>query len=280
MTAVIETAGLGKRYRRLWALADCTLSVPAGHVVGLVGPERSRQDHPAEPGHRDAGADRRHDRGARRPAAGGPAQLARVGYLAQNAPVYAGLSVAEHLRLGAHLNPGWDPGLARGRIERLDLDPGQKAGTLSGGQRAQLALTLAVAQAAGAADPGRAGGQPGPAGPARVPAGPDGSHRRAGTVGGAVLPPGRRSGASLRLPDRAGRLPGPAGRAGGGTAGLPPPAVRPAPRSRQPARQHAGHLGQPHRRAEHAAGAHRAARCSTRPGWSPRWPWRTWCWPT
>jgi ABC-2 type transport system ATP-binding protein len=80
-----------------------------------------------------------------RPAAD-PAQLARVGYLAQDAPVYAGLSVANHLRLGARLNPGWDAGLARGRIERLDLDPGQKAGSLSGGQRAQLALTLAVAK--------------------------------------------------------------------------------------------------------------------------------------
>jgi ABC-2 type transport system ATP-binding protein len=78
--------------------------------------------------------------------AGGPAQLARVGYLAQNAPVYAGLSVSGHLRLGAHLNPAWDAGLARGRIERLDLDLSQKAGTLSGGQRAQLALTLAVAK--------------------------------------------------------------------------------------------------------------------------------------
>jgi ABC-2 type transport system ATP-binding protein len=80
-----------------------------------------------------------------RPAAG-PAQLARVGYLAQDAPVYAGLSVAEHLRLGARLNPGWDAGLARSRVGRLDLDSGQKAGTLSGGQRAQLALTLAVAK--------------------------------------------------------------------------------------------------------------------------------------
>ncbi len=78
--------------------------------------------------------------------AAGPAQLARVGFLAQDAPVYAGLSVADHLRLGARLNPGWDAGLARGRVDRLDLDPGQKAGTLSGGQRAQLALTLAVAK--------------------------------------------------------------------------------------------------------------------------------------
>jgi ABC-2 type transport system ATP-binding protein len=76
----------------------------------------------------------------------GRAQLARVGFLAQDAPVYAGLSVADHLKLGARLNLGWDAGLARGRVDRLDLDPGQKAGTLSGGQRAQLALTLAVAK--------------------------------------------------------------------------------------------------------------------------------------
>jgi ABC-2 type transport system ATP-binding protein len=76
----------------------------------------------------------------------GPAQLARVGYLAQNAPVYPGLSIADHLRLGARLNPGWDAALAQARVGRLDLDPGQKAGTLSGGQRAQLALTLAVAK--------------------------------------------------------------------------------------------------------------------------------------
>jgi ABC-2 type transport system ATP-binding protein len=76
----------------------------------------------------------------------GPAQLARVGYLAQDAPLYAGLPVADHLRLGAHLNPGWDADLARRRVERLGLDLKQKAGTLSGGQRAQLALTLAVAK--------------------------------------------------------------------------------------------------------------------------------------
>ena len=122
-------------------------AVRPGRACGGPGrPERGREDDPAGPGHRDAGADRRHDRRARRAARGLPVQLARVGYLAQDAPVYAGLSVADHLRLGAHLNPGWDAGLARGRIERLDLDPGQKAGTLSGGQRAQLALTLAIAK--------------------------------------------------------------------------------------------------------------------------------------
>ncbi len=144
MTAVIEAHGLGKRYRKLWALADCTLSIPAGHVVGLVGPNGAGKTTlinlatgmlaPTTGTIEVLGG---------RPASG-PAQLARVGYLAQDAPVYAGLSVADHLRLGAHLNPAWDAEMARHRIDQLDLDPGQKAGKLSGGQRAQLALTLAL----------------------------------------------------------------------------------------------------------------------------------------
>jgi ABC-2 type transport system ATP-binding protein len=146
MTAVIETGGLGKRYRRLWALSDCTLSVPAGHVVGLVGPNGAGKTTllGLATGMLAPTAGTIEVLGGR-PGAG-PAQLARVGYLAQDAPVYAGLPVADHLKLGAHLNPGWDAELARARIKRLDLDPGQKAGALSGGQRAQLALTLAVAK--------------------------------------------------------------------------------------------------------------------------------------
>jgi ABC-2 type transport system ATP-binding protein len=146
MTAVIETQGLGKQYGRKWALADCTLTVPAGHVVGLVGPNGAGKTTllniatgmlaPSTGTIEVLGA---------RPAAG-PAQLARVGYLPQAAPVYAGLSLADHLKLGARLNPAWDADLARSRLLRLDVDLRQKAGTLSGGQRAQLALTLAVAK--------------------------------------------------------------------------------------------------------------------------------------
>ena len=52
--------------------------------------------------------------------------------------------MADHLKLGARLNPGWDGPLARRRIDQLDLDPRRKAGKLSGGQRAQLALTIAL----------------------------------------------------------------------------------------------------------------------------------------
>src|SRR5580693_4730379 len=146
MTAVIETEGLGKRYRNRWALAGCTLSIPAGHVVGLVGPNGAGKTTLINLA-----------TGMLAPTTGtievlggrpidGPAQLARVGFLAQDAPLYAGFSVREHLKLGARLNPLWDAELARDRVDRLDLDPGQKAGTLSGGQRAQLALTLAVAK--------------------------------------------------------------------------------------------------------------------------------------
>ena len=74
------------------------------------------------------------------------AQLAKVGFVAQDTPTYAGLTVADHLRLGAHLNPRWDQAAARRRIDRLELDPGRRAGHLSGGQRAQLALTLGLAK--------------------------------------------------------------------------------------------------------------------------------------
>ncbi|MDP9868319.1 MULTISPECIES: ATP-binding cassette domain-containing protein [Streptosporangium] len=80
------------------------------------------------------------------PPAGGPVQLAKIGFVAQNAPVYAGMSVADHLRSGSRLNPGWDDALARERVGRLGLDPSQRAGKLSGGQRAQLALTLGLAK--------------------------------------------------------------------------------------------------------------------------------------
>jgi ABC-2 type transport system ATP-binding protein len=142
VTAVIQTEELGKRYHKTWALAGCTLSIPAGHVVGLVGPNGAGKTTLINlaSGMLAPTAGRIEVLGGR-PAAG-PAQLARVGYLAQDAPLYAGLSVADHLRLGAHLNPGWDAELAHDRAGRLGLDPKQKAGTLSGGQCAQLALTL------------------------------------------------------------------------------------------------------------------------------------------
>ena len=146
MNTVIEASGLGKRYGRRWALADCTLAVPAGRVTGLVGPNGAGKStllqlaagllEPDSGGIRVLGE----------PPGRTPAQLGRVGFLAQDAPVYAGLSVAGHLRMGAWLNDGWDTEFAKRRISDLGLDLRQRAGSLSGGQRAQLALTLATAK--------------------------------------------------------------------------------------------------------------------------------------
>ena len=143
---VLQASGLSKRYGRRTALSDCTLSIPPGHVVGLVGPNGAGKTTllqiavgmlPATSGSIEVLGGR---------PASGAAQLAKVGFVAQETPIYSGLSIADHLRFGAHTNPGWDQRLADERITTLGLDPSQKAGKLSSGQRAQLALTLAIAK--------------------------------------------------------------------------------------------------------------------------------------
>ncbi len=121
-------------------------SCPTGRVVGLVGPNGAGKTtllHLAV--------------GLVTPTAGtievlggrpadGPEQLARVGFVGQETPVYPTFTVSQHLRMGAWLNPSWDAAMADARIDRLQLDRRQRAGSLSGGQRAQLALTLAIAK--------------------------------------------------------------------------------------------------------------------------------------
>jgi len=147
VTAAIEAEGLAKRYRPgRWALRDCTLTVPAGRVVGLVGANgagKSTLLHLAVGLLRPTAGDIE-VLGA--PPASGPDQLARVAFVAQDVPLYPALTVADHLRLGRELNPAWDGAIAAERVQRLGLDRDQQAGRLSGGQRAQLALTLAVAK--------------------------------------------------------------------------------------------------------------------------------------
>ena len=146
MTAVLETDGLGKQYGRKWALHDCTLAIPEGKVVGLVGPNGAGKSTLLKLAV-----------GLLTPTSGtievlggrpcdGPSQLGRIGFVAQDKSTYQGMSVAEHFRMGAWLNPHWDSELAERRIEQLGLDPRQKAGVLSGGQLAQLALVLALAK--------------------------------------------------------------------------------------------------------------------------------------
>jgi ABC-2 type transport system ATP-binding protein len=145
-TTLISAEGLGKKYGRHWALSGCDLDLAAGHVVGLVGPNGAGKTTLLNL----ITGQLAPTRGTIRVLGGEPGgtseQLARIGYVAQDAPTYAGLSVSDHLKLGAKLNPGWDAGLARARIDRLGLDPKRKARQLSGGQRAQLALTLGIAK--------------------------------------------------------------------------------------------------------------------------------------
>jgi ABC-2 type transport system ATP-binding protein len=146
VNAVLEASGLSKQYGRKWALTDCTLSVPGGHVVGLVGPNGAGKTTLLQLAV-----------GLLAPSAGvitvlggtpgdDRAQLERVGFVAQDTPTYANLSVGDHLRFGRWCNDGFDSDSANRRIESLGLDPRQRAGKLSGGQRAQLALTLALAK--------------------------------------------------------------------------------------------------------------------------------------
>jgi ABC-2 type transport system ATP-binding protein len=140
----VEAESLGKRYGRAWALQDCSLVVPKGCVLGLVGANGAGKTTLLHlvVGLLQPSAGRVTVLGG--PPAASPAELARVGFLAQDAPLYATLTIADHLRLGAHMNPRWDADAARARIEELGLDLNQRAGQLSGGQRAQVALTLAV----------------------------------------------------------------------------------------------------------------------------------------
>jgi ABC-2 type transport system ATP-binding protein len=146
VSAMIQTSAAGKKYGRQWALRDCTLAIPDGKVVGLVGPNGAGKSTLLQLA-----------AGLLTPTSGtitvlggrpgtSPGQLAKVGFVAQDAPVYGRLSVAGHLRMGAWLNPGWDGELAERRVQQLGLKPRQRAGSLSGGQRAQLALTMAVAK--------------------------------------------------------------------------------------------------------------------------------------
>ncbi|WP_073815239.1 ABC transporter ATP-binding protein [Kitasatospora sp. CB01950] len=141
---MIEARDVGRRYRGGWALRGCTWEVPAGRMAGLVGPNGAGKStllqltvgllRPTE--------------GELRVLGGPPAgpRLARIGFVGQDAPVHRSLTVAEHLRLGSRLNRTWDRAWARRRIDELGLDPHRRAARLSGGQRAQLALTLALAK--------------------------------------------------------------------------------------------------------------------------------------
>jgi ABC-2 type transport system ATP-binding protein len=146
MTGVIETSGLTKRYRRVTALSGCTVSVPEGRISALVGQNGAGKTTllrllaglaaPTEGRAVVFGGRPRQE----------PAFLAEIGFLAQEIPLYRRLTAKDHIGLGAHLNPRWDGESVRARLGGLRIPLDQPVGTLSGGQRAQVALALTLAK--------------------------------------------------------------------------------------------------------------------------------------
>jgi ABC-2 type transport system ATP-binding protein len=143
---VIETSGLGKHYGNSWALHECTLAVPAGQVAALIGPNGAGKStllnlavglsRPSKGSVTVLGGR----------AAGSPAALDGIGYVAQDTPVYKNLSVADMIYVTRNLNRRFDQPYAEARLDELGIPQKRRAGKLSGGQQAQLALTLALAR--------------------------------------------------------------------------------------------------------------------------------------
>jgi ABC-type multidrug transport system ATPase subunit len=142
----LEAEGLGKRYRKLWALRDCTLQLPVGRVAALVGPNGAGKSTllPLAVGlmRPDAGEVRVFGRWP----FGDTDALATLGFVAQDTPLYRDFTANELVVMGGKLNRQWDATLARTRLASLGIPPGRPVGKLSGGQRAQVALALALAK--------------------------------------------------------------------------------------------------------------------------------------
>lgn len=145
MDAVVETTALTKHYGSVMALADCDVALPHGKVTGLVGPNGAGKTTLLQLAV-----------GLLRPTAGTVRVfgfessreidkiLPRVGFVAQDRPLYGDLTVMETLEFGRRLNERWDAAYALARVKRFGLSPSRKVRTLSTGQRAQVAISLAL----------------------------------------------------------------------------------------------------------------------------------------
>ena len=145
MIAPIEATGLGKRFGRSWALRDCSIRIPAGKIAGLVGPNGAGKTtflHLAAGLLRPTTGDIRVF--GRSPQADVLVLLDRVGFVAQDTPLYGGFSVGDMLRFGSELNRRWDRQAAAARLAQLGIPFEKRIDRLSGGQRAQVALAIAL----------------------------------------------------------------------------------------------------------------------------------------
>ena len=143
---VIEARGLGKQYGGTWALRECTLAIPAGQVTALVGPNGAGKTTLLNlaVGLATPSAGAVTVLGGL--PAGSSAALDGIAFVAQDTPLYKNLSAADMLHLTRNLNRRFDQPYAHARLAELGIPLNRRAGKLSGGQQAQLALTLALAR--------------------------------------------------------------------------------------------------------------------------------------
>ena len=141
---VVEASGLGKRYGSTWALRECSVAIPAGHVAALVGPNGAGKTTLLNLAVGLAAPTTGVVTVLGGQAAGSSAALDGVAFVAQDTPLYKNLSAADLLHLTRNLNRRFDQRYAQSRLGELGIPVKRKAGQLSGGQRAQLALTLAL----------------------------------------------------------------------------------------------------------------------------------------
>jgi ABC-2 type transport system ATP-binding protein len=146
MELALVAEGLSKRYGRSWALRECSVQLPVGRIAALVGPNGAGKTTLL---HLAVGL-LRPDAGSVRvlgldPRAGVEA-LAEIGFVAQDTPLFRDFTAAELIRMGGKLNRRWDAGIARERLSQLGIEFDKPVGRLSGGQRAQVALSLALAK--------------------------------------------------------------------------------------------------------------------------------------
>ncbi|MGW3156476.1 ABC transporter ATP-binding protein [Streptomyces sp. NPDC001089] len=138
----LEAMGLGRKYRRGWALRDYSFRLPAGRICGLVGPNGAGKTTlmaiaanllpPTDGTLKVFGA-----------APESVETRRRTAFLAQEKPLFRRFTVAETLRMGRELNPSWDQRAAENIVRAGNVPMNAKIGTLSGGQRTRVAFALA-----------------------------------------------------------------------------------------------------------------------------------------
>jgi ABC-2 type transport system ATP-binding protein len=147
-SVAVEARDVSKRYRSVSALRECSFRLPANRIIALVGANGAGKSTlmsiisgmlPATSGTLLVNG---------RPVVRGGARLAeassRIAILAQDKPLYRDFNVADMLRFGRSTNRMWDQQRALSWLERFDVPLDRRCGTLSGGQRTQVALAVAL----------------------------------------------------------------------------------------------------------------------------------------